>query len=204
MNTHLLTRPRLPLAVATLITLLVIGADTLNATTVLGFDADGLVSHADRIVHATCDRRESYRDDRGLIVTRYVFTVHESLKGDALKDGALNDGATSTIEFVQPGGEYRGVRLVIPGLSEHTVGDEMILFLSAASRHDARRRLPIGLDQGVYRVTTREDETEPKVRRRVGDLRIVNPSSALDSFPEDVGVATFKAAVRAKVAEQKK
>lgn len=168
-----------------------------GATTVVAFGAEDLAARAALVVHATCTRAEAFRDGRGRIVTRYTLEVIEVLAGDH----------APVIEFVQPGGDHRGLTTVIPGLSRHVAGDEVILFLSEAYGEQGTNRLPIGLDQGVYRVRTSPEDGSQRVVRDTSELSLV-PSDGAERagrhFPENVSPATFKKAVRATLARLEK
>ncbi len=160
------------------------------ATTVVEVDTAALITHAERVIHATCTDKTTYVDKQNRIVSRYRFTVWETLKGKHLQ----------VVDVVQPGGEYRGLTTVIPGLSRHKVGDEMVLFLGATSA-TSQFCMPVGLDQGLYRVVS--DPVRGKVvRRKLDGLRIVRPGQnqqPRDLLPEDVGIDAFKQVLRARI-----
>lgn len=187
--------PRLRITRCIAATLLVAATPLLLATTVLHFDANDLVGRADRIAHVTCYDVHSYVDPQGCIVTRYSFVVHETLKGQP----------DNVLTFTQLGGEYNGYRLMVPGLSEHRVGDESVLFLGPTSPKSGLT-MPVGLDQGLYRVKARSDVDEtPVVRRTLQGLHRFRGSKRVGAdLPEETDVATFKNAVRSKVLELSK
>ncbi len=194
-----LASPRLGLWLALLpIATLLPDLVPLAATTVVALGASDLAARAGSIVHATCIDCAGERDARGRIVTRYTFRIHETLKGES----------EPILEFVQLGGEHGGLATVIPGLSRHSRGDEVILFLSDAYGDEGRYRLPVGLDQGVYRVIASPGGAGRRVVRCTADLVLVPPEDGAgdggDRFPEHVAPDVFKAAVRRKVAELEK
>lgn len=163
-----------------------------QATTVLKLTSDQLVQRAADIVHATCTRTTSYRNDQGLIVTRYEFRTLDSLKG----------GRAERFVCVQPGGIVGNVMTVLPGLSSHNVGDEVILFL-----HDdvpaARFQLPLGLDQGVYRVVA-DPNGAAIVKRSLKDLHMAQPTGSAaptdaHPLPEGVSLDAFKTELKARI-----
>ncbi|MEE8142249.1 MAG: hypothetical protein V3T77_04045 [Planctomycetota bacterium] len=156
----------------------------LHATTVLALDGDTLIQKAELIVQAACTHLESYRDPDGRIVTRYSFRVLKTLKGSE----------QSTLTFVQPGGEVQGVATVIPGLSHFSVGDEVVLFLGPEERY----RLPVGLNQGVFRVQADPKDGQLRVQRSVTGLHLL-PSSG-KPLPSNMLLEEFLELVRAGVA----
>lgn len=183
---------RRPLAICLLI-LALAGASSISATSVEHLDAAALVARSPYVIHASCIDRRSYRDGNGMVLTHYTFQVHETMKGeDAVRTA-----------FVMPGGEAEGVATLIPGLSEYRRGDELILFLSDAYGAERERRLPLGMDQGVYRVCADPAGGAPIVARNLGALALVatrEPAApAGDQFPEGVTVAAFKDCVRDRV-----
>ena len=96
--------------------LMAVLAGSARATVVVLLDQRGLVRGAARAFWGTCQERSSYVDERGMILTRYVFTVHEGLKGDC--------GATEEVSL--PGGVVGNRGLVIPGMPTFDVGDELV------------------------------------------------------------------------------
>ncbi|MFQ5654779.1 MAG: hypothetical protein ACE5GW_08615 [Planctomycetota bacterium] len=146
---------------------------------------------AERIIHATCTDRQSYFDSRHRLVTRYTFRIAETLKGRP-------DPLAS---FVTPGGELNGLATVIPGLSGHAIGDEVILFLGPAAP-DQAFCLPVGLDQGIYRVALDPGDGSARVRRSLDALHLAPPPRGEglgEQLRENIPLEEFKAAVRARV-----
>ncbi len=161
---------------------------SLSATTVVALDADTLIQKSRLIVQAVCSGYRCYRDDTQRIVTRYTFSILETLKGTE----------RATLSFVQPGGVYQGIATVIPGLSSHAPGQESVLFLGPGGAY----RLPVGLDQGVFRVVVDPQNGRLWVRRSLAGLHLL-PSSG-DPLPDHVTLEEFKGIVRAGIARTQK
>lgn len=157
------------------------------ATTVIELGVEQLVERSDRIVHAVCTYAHSYRDAEGRIVTRYEFQAQETLKGSH----------EATFAIVQPGGRVGTVQTIIPGLSSYRMSDEVVLFLGQVNPRSGFR-LPLGLDQGIYRVKSDPQSGQRVVRRNLTDLHFVRaPQQASpEQLPEGISVSQFKAEVR--------
>jgi hypothetical protein len=133
---------------------LLLGAATVRAADVARMQFDQIVARAGAIVHGTVRTVASGRDAEGLPATWVTLDVREGLKG------ALGD----TLVFKQVGVSEPlpdGTLLRIAGLPRFAVGEEVVLFLYAPSRHGFTS--PVGLAQGVFRV------------ERGGTLPIVRP-----------------------------
>ncbi|MEM7164087.1 MAG: hypothetical protein AAF581_01410 [Planctomycetota bacterium] len=189
-------RPTLPFVHGILVFCCILLAPQATATTVVVVDADRLVRDASQIVHVRCRSCESYRNDDGLIVTRYQFDVLETLKGTAV----------GTLECVQPGGRIGNLVTVVPGLMRYDAQQELILFL-APENANSDYRLPVGLDQGVYRIATDRGTGVRIARRDLSGLHTLSPAdgqpAAARAFPEGLPVADFKSRVRDQVQRQK-
>lgn len=119
---------------------LLVGA--ASATLVVRLDLPQLVSRAALVVEGRCLAVTASEDDRGVIQTELEFYVERGRKGS--QDGEF-------LRFRVPGGSLSGRTLSIPGLPVFEPGDEAFLFLSAESGRGWR--LPVGLGQGVYRMS---------------------------------------------------
>ena len=152
----------------------------------IALDLEGLLRRSEIIVHGTCSDLQSFLGPDQRIHTRYTFRVHRTLKGTV----------TGRLVVVHPGGTYRGVRTLIAGLSSHRIGDETILFLGPATP-GTEVRLPVGLDQGVFRVEP-DGSGGARVTRRLTGLRRVdsrgNPARKL--APEEAGLEEFLESVK--------
>ena len=170
----------------------IFAAGEASATTVVELSANDLVTRSQKIFHGLCRDVHSYLDSRQRIVTRYTFTVVETLKGEH----------ESWFSFVQPGGEYRGVTTLIPGLSSHRVGDEVILFLGPTGT-TSELCLPVGLNQGLYRIVVDRRSGSYWVRRSLSGLHTLRLPHAKQQghFPDHARLDHFKQVLRAKVEE---
>ena len=164
----------------------------VHGTTVRYLMPDDLIRGARRIFHGTCTDVQSFRDDANRIVTRYTFTVHETLKGKV----------DSLQRFTLYGGRYRGLQTVIPGLSQYRRGDEVVLFLGPVDPGSGLC-FPVGLDQGLFRVTS--GEGGKKVSRSLDQLHLVAPRTGRPGrFPVRADLDAFKRFVRDRVAAHRK
>ena len=181
---------RKPLSLLVALVVVLVPQSPIPATTVLELSADAMVLRSQRIFHGVCQDRVTFRDERNQIMTRYTFWVFETLKG-------RHD---SLAYFVQPGGEHDGIATVIPGLSQHHLGDEVVLFLGATAPGHSLC-LPVGLDQGLYRVNLLDGQ--PWVQRSLGGLHTIRPRNQKNRvlFPHRAPLAEFKRAVKDKLAE---
>ena len=111
--------------------LLLIPCSGVSATTVVAFDAEQLLRKSAHVFHGVCTDVFVRYDDQGRIVTDYSFMVTETLKGNH----------TPQVVFTLPGGTKHQRTTIIPGLSQHQLGDELILFLAAEDPQAVAKRL---------------------------------------------------------------
>jgi hypothetical protein len=112
-----------------------------GATSLRRMDFGELVQRAERVVHARAAETRVYRDASGTqIWTDTIFDVLEDAKGRG--PGRL------TLAFL--GGAEGGVEMRVEGTPAFRVGEEVVLFTTAA-RPDGKRYL-VGFSQGVMRV----------------------------------------------------
>ncbi|MGE3164551.1 MAG: hypothetical protein AB7O52_06580 [Planctomycetota bacterium] len=163
------------------------------ASTVLPLSHDQILARAATVFHGVCTHRHSYRDNHGLTVTRYRFQVLDTLKGEPVAERVC----------VQPGGVIGDIATVVPGLSPHATGDEVILFLENDDPTQGYT-LPVCLDRGVYRVIL--DATGTKLVRGVSsELHTAHPSGSEPAATEPVAVfpearlSDFKSTVRTRL-----
>ena len=112
---------RFLLSVACLL-LVVLGAATTQAMTLVARSFDELVARADTVFKGQVAAKTSLWVGDGEsrhIATRVTFQVEESYKGDASPE--------QTLEFV--GGTVEGTTLKIPGMPEFEVGQVAMLFV---------------------------------------------------------------------------
>ncbi len=148
-------------------------ATTVFATTVRYLDAAALIANSATITHVRVTHAASSYDDRGIIVTRYTLDVRETLKG----------AKATRLEIELPGGRVGDRVLSVPGLSRYSVGDELVLFLEPKRMGD--RTVPVGFDQGVWRVR-RDDSGQSHVVRTMKGLRRVRTKSVAPSTRADL------------------
>ncbi len=124
-----------------------------------------VTSESDRIVHATVAAVRSGNDDAGTPATWVTFAVRRTVKGPA----------TAEITIKQFG---RGEQALgrVPGQPPFAKGEELVVFLRPESRLGFTS--PVGLDEGVYRVTTTDGHRT--ARAADGDAKDV------DAFLADV------------------
>ena len=183
----------------TVLSLLLGGAPSAFATTVIPVADDALIRDAVAIVLGRVQRIESrWKPRRARIVTAITLSVDEVLKGDP--------GVTE-ITIRQLGGEVRGLHSWIEGSPEFHVGEKVLVFLrhnadgtlrvahlfqgKLSVQHDpaigeevAHREAPAGvnvLGGGIARahVATRLQELKARIRQRVsthGDRGADGPS----------------------------
>ena len=99
------------------------GLTAAHATTVVRFSFDSLCSHAATIAYVRCTDSASLRDAAtGRIATRTRLEVLRTIKGDPGDE----------IVLVLPGGQVDGHRMVVPGIPKFAIGQETVVFLTAA------------------------------------------------------------------------
>lgn len=155
----------------------------VDAGTAPRLELEEVVQRAHSALVGTVQSAVARRAVDGLIETEYRLAVEQRFVGDG--------GASETVVF--PGGVLPdGSGLVLPGVPELVVGEEVVLFLSD---RDARsgRRMPVGLEQGRYRLVQGPDG----VRRAIG----AGPSYALDTSaaPHAAVVSLSYQALRARI-----
>ena len=128
----------------------------VHATTVVRFAFDSLCSRAETIAFVRCTHTASVRDTAsGRIATRTRLKVLRTIKG--------NPG--DEIVLALPGGQVDGDRMVVPGIPQFSIGQETVIFLTAAE--EGGYPWPLGLDQGCYRART-DDKGQRSVMLQSG------------------------------------
>ena len=130
----------------------------LAATTVQRFDLAALTANAERIVVGVC-RQAQPQWVRGQIYTRYVFSVSQAIKGPAI----------SQLELHLPGGHLQGAVTRIVGMPIFVLGDEAVLFLTAANA--LGHSWPVGLAQGRFAIK-RSAASKPRVFQELNGLAL--------------------------------
>jgi hypothetical protein len=155
----------------------------VDAGTAPHLELEDVVRHARIAFVGTVQSALARQAADGLIETEYSLAVEQRFVGDG--------GPSQTV--VLPGGVLADGRgLVLPGVPQLAVGEEVVLFLS---ERDARsgRHMPVGLEQGRYRLVLGTDG----VRRAIG----AGPSYALDvsGAPHDAAVSQSYQSLRARI-----
>jgi hypothetical protein len=165
-----------------------------EGTSVKRLAQSDLVRDAQRIVHADClDCAPEYDATSRRIFTRVRFAVRETLKGKA----------SSTIELLIPGGQIGTVATVVHGMPAFKAGEEVVLY--ATGRHPKSKVcLPVGLDQGCYRIK-RPRNTRATARRDTRELLLVEPGKKpARGRTETLPLEDLLKRVRAEVSKQAK
>ena len=145
-------------------------ATSLQATTLVRYDLQGLTRNAARVVVGTCKEAEP-RVIEGRTYTRLLFTLSEVVKGQAATE----------LEVCLPGGEDRGVKTSIAGMPQFAPGEEVVLFLTEADR--LGHPWPVGLGQGKFRVQ-RDAAAKPRVFQDTGAAQFYGaPGATLSGIP---------------------
>lgn len=134
-----------------------------RATTLVQLSLSDMILQSSSIVHAKVTG--SYAAARGAqIYTFYQLQVSETLK----PAGQNGSAAASAVQVAVPGGAANGVRQMVPGAPELTVGNDYILFLWT-SRSGLTQ--VIGLSQGLFKMT--QDESGNKVLLRPASTELM-------------------------------
>lgn len=151
-----------------LVAVLLVGRARAMDVTPLPFER--VVAEAVSIVHGTVTAVVSERDGSGLPATWVTLAVTECLRGRAepritFKQFGLSQPLTD------------GTLVRLPGVPHYRVGEEVVLFLRAASPRGFTS--PVGLGQGLYRVT--RTGAAPSVRRSEGGGKPADLDEFLDA-----------------------
>jgi len=126
-----------------------------HSAVMLPQNLEDLEAQSQLVFVGVCTSRTETRTERGLPVDVYTFEVREAVKGLAAKD---------TVVVIRQLGAGRidpgGLRHYVPELPTYRVGQELLLFLSPASRLGLTS--PVGFAQGAFEVT-REDGKAPRI-----------------------------------------
>lgn len=165
-----------------------------ETTTVKRLTHSQLVGAAAEIVHGDClEAAPEWDASHRRIFTRVRFAVREHLKGEG----------ESTMELLVPGGEIGGVSYVIHGMPTFAAGEEVVVFATAA-HPKSKVKIPVGLDQGCYRVQ-RSQRVAPAARRDMRQLILAEPGKRpARGHAETVPLDQLLERTRAEVATQKK
>jgi hypothetical protein len=162
-----------------------------DAGSALRMDLEELADGAALAVEARVQAARPGQDARGLIHTDYDLVVARTFYGA--------DAPTRTVRL--PGGVLSSGRgMLLPGLPELAVGEELVLLLSPASASGVR--MPIGLGQGKFRLVTTGAGARLAVRTS-GGAALLDASgraghAGLDVLPYAELSARLQAAANAK------
>jgi len=144
---------------------------TADAGTALALDVSELAERADCIVEGRVLDARSELTPAGRIVTAFDVSVDRSFHGDA----------SGTVSIRLPGGVVGDVGMVVPGMPHLVPGEDVLLFVTDEGH--AGFRMPIGLAQGKFRITTDWATGARTLRREQGDLELVGPNGAIHVAP---------------------
>ncbi|MDP6539170.1 MAG: hypothetical protein QF903_02525 [Planctomycetota bacterium] len=137
----------------------------IDAGTAVRMDIPELVDQSDLVFEGRVLERDVRQDSQGRIETTYRISVERTFWGPdqlirrvRVPGGVLADG--------------RG--LLLPGMPEIAVGEDVLLFLSRPGSTGIR--VPVGLAQGKFRVLTDRDGRRRLVRDQ-SDLSLVDPAT---------------------------
>jgi len=169
-------------------------APAVRAGTALRLEIPELVDGSALVLEGRILSADAIETTDGLIETIYQIAVDETYFGQ--------DQYNRSVRI--PGGVLEDGRgMLLAGMPRLTVGEDALLFLSAAG--DRGVRVPIGLSQGRFRIVTSLDGSKVAVRDQ-GDLGLVDPVtgaivSADSSYVRDY--ADLKAEVVAAVSAKR-
>lgn len=135
----------------------------IDAGTAVRLDLPDLVGQADLVLEGRVVERRVVQDGRGRIETALTLAVERTFWGEprALREVRMPGG-------VLPDG--RG--MVLPGMPDLALGEDVLLFLSQPG--DTGIRMPVGLAQGKLRVVSSLSGERLLVRTQA-DLNLVDP-----------------------------
>jgi hypothetical protein len=145
---------------------LVLLPSVLWATTVMKMDLDQLVAHSGRIVVGRCLSVESrWNAKRTLILTYSQFEVERDLKGNS----------PAVVTVVTIGGKVGDRVQAVAGMPVFSAGHEALLFLENPRQ---QYWLPVGLEQGYFRIVQNPSTGVREATRSMRGLEIVSPVGA--------------------------
>ncbi len=163
---------------------LLLCAAPASATTVVGYDLEGLARAADAVVVGrVVDRVSAWRDGR--IVTTVTVAAEDVLKGEA--------APTYRVDVL--GGSVDGISQRVAGVAVFEPDERVAVFLRADRARAAFT--VVGMSQGKMRLELQA--VGPTLVRQTGDLRRVTkrPDGALVEAPALEAEVTLPAFVRA-------
>ncbi|MEE2940340.1 MAG: hypothetical protein VX460_08150 [Planctomycetota bacterium] len=162
-----------------------------EAGTALRMTLEEAFQRSDLVVEGTIVRSSCGEDARGVIHTDWTVDVDRTFWGA--------DEAQRTIRL--PGGVLAsGKGMVVPGMPRLSVGEDVVLLMSAASPEGTR--LPTGLSQGKYRIVTSTDGERTAIQTgehvSLVTARRTRAANGLDMMPFSDLVARLEAQAQAR------
>jgi hypothetical protein len=122
------------------------------------------------------------------IYTHYKLQVSETWKGSA------------STEVMLPGGVAGGIRQSFPGVPQLQTGSEYVLFLWTSRKTGITH--VIGMGQGIFNVTSRNDGSVQASRGRIGEGVLDSGGHPVQDHAIQMGLPEMQARVRLKVANR--
>jgi hypothetical protein len=124
-----------------------------RATTLAQLTFDERVGLAELVVRGEVEEVWTETDAQGEVWTRAQVRVDRAYKGDA---------AVKVIVVDQLGGEFGGVRSMVPGAARFSPGEEVVLFVDKTS---SGRHMVLGMATGKWTVVLDPYTRQPIVQR---------------------------------------
>ena len=149
-----------------------------HATTFEAFDFDQLTTRSDRIFVGTATSANPTLTVRGAIVTDFVFTDVEDVKGAAA-------GSTESVRMI--GGTLGTRTLSIPGAPTFRLGERYLVFVQG----NGRVMFPtLGGPQGIYRMRVDSQKARTEVLDYAGNPVTSLPSRGVTVRPKQATATT--------------
>lgn len=164
------------------------------AGTAVRMDVPAMVEHAELVLEGRVLSKRAFWNASGSIDSEYVISVDRTFWGE--------DVGTRTVRL--PGGVLpSGHGLVLPGMPRIQSGEQVLLFLTKANALGTR--MPVGLAQGKYRISS--DRLGRRVLVRSGrNLRLVDPRTG-SAREAELGLSSYAdvvAEIHAAVARKRR
>lgn len=162
-----------------------------DATVMVPLSLDQLAKESDSIVLGHCVGKRAYFSG-GMIFTEYTVQVYEVLKGDAVKE----------LKVRQPGGEYDGKGIYIPGVARFSAFEESLIFLGKVQ---AGSRDVVGWSQGKFHIYYDEQSKTKFAVQEPAGLSVIKKSTGeiVDPAGSKIELEKLVSQVRAVVAKDK-
>ena len=153
-----------------------------HATTFKAFDFDQLTAQADRIFIGTVTAANPTMTVRGAIVTDFVFSEVEDVKG-------ASGDATQSVRMI--GGTLGTRTLAVPGAPTFRIGERYLVFVQG----NGRVMFPtLGGPQGIYRMRVDSQKSRTEVLDYAGNPVTSLPTRGATSRPKAAtGITSYAA-----------